>query len=140
MLTARQLRAIELLADGKTEKATAAALKVARQTIARWTEKPDFDAAFRIRLDAASDRALRHLQSRAMNAARRVSRTIDDRTIVDRDTAAAAKVKLDGAKTTLNRIGVPEKQEISVDDARRELAGLIVAASIAGGEATGEEG
>jgi Helix-turn-helix of insertion element transposase len=122
-LDPRQLRAVDLLVEGKTDTQVAAEIEVDRSTVWRWRKRdPFFRAELARRRDElwnASGERLRALRLRAFDA-------IDD--ALDRGDwrAAVALLKLTGiSDLKLDSLGSTDPDTIAKNDAMDEADALV---------------
>ena len=68
-LSPRQLRAIELIAIGSTQSATAKTIGVSEQTVSKYMQDPDFQAALREKVEQIAEPARLLYMAQALKAA-----------------------------------------------------------------------
>lgn len=118
-LTAKQVKAVQLLASGTSKRATAETLKVERHTLTRWGQLP----AFRLLLARVSADLQANIQADTVQAVKVVRQTALDTLLDLMDATQPPQVRLQAVRTALEIQVPPDAEEpgASFDDVMRHL-------------------
>ena len=118
-LTAKQVKAVQLLASGTSKRATAETLKVERHTLTRWGQLP----AFRLLLARVSADLQANIQSDTVQAIAVVRQTALDTLLDLMDATQPPQVRLQAVRTALEIQVPPDAGEpaTTFDDVMRLL-------------------
>jgi hypothetical protein len=118
-LTAKQVKAVQLLASGTSKRATAETLKVERHTLTRWGQLP----AFRLLLARVSADLQASIQADTVQAIAVVRQTALDTLLDLMDATQPPQVRLQAVRTALEIQAPPDAEEsgASFDEVMRHL-------------------
>ncbi|MDX2074110.1 MAG: phBC6A51 family helix-turn-helix protein [Alphaproteobacteria bacterium] len=101
-LKSKQLRAVHLLVEGRTQKEIAAILHLRRETLSRWKKQPAFQEAYELALQTMRDDLSQRLQNLAYDAISLISRGLRVSDVEPRRAALAMELlKIMGCQQVL---------------------------------------